>query len=141
MSKYWSNYGEKLSSFKEIKLTTENQIIKVGNREFKVKIDNLDNLYVDDFSRNHSVAHAYLTDKFILFTQQSQDGETFLLGLGNHGLGEVGTNDNEYQMHDFKLVDGYLHASGHFFCGLDGNCTDKDLIIKYIDNTLIVVPA
>ena len=43
--------------------------------------------------------------------------------------------------HDIKLSDGYIHTSGHIFCGLNGNCPDKDLIIKFIDNTIIVIPA
>ena len=46
-------------------------------------------------------------------------------------------------MKNFKLVDGYLHATGSQFCFDtpdydDKDCGSKDLIIKYIDNTLIV---
>ena len=144
------NYGEKLSGFKEIKLTKENQTIKIGSREFKVKngtYENVDGyLSIDDYVVNYShglgkvhMGHLYLTDKFMFATSSSQDGDYIAYVKGEKN--EIGINNNEYQMHDFKLVDGYLHASGHIFCGLDGDCPDKDLIIKYIDNTLIVVPA
>ena len=145
------DYGEKISSFKEIKLTDENQTIKIGDRQFKVKngkYENVDGyLSINDYIVNYSlglgkvsIGHVYLTDKFIFSTGSAQDGEMIEYAIGEKDNGII-PNNNEYQMHDFKLVDGYLHASGHIFCGLDGNCPDKDLIIKYIDNTLIVVPA
>ena len=73
----------------------------------------------------------------MFFTGVAQDGEMIQYVLGEKG--EIIPNNNEYQMNSFKIVDGYLHASGHIFCGLDGDCPDKDLLIKYIDNTLIVV--
>ena len=142
-----SNFGEKINSFKEIKLTATNQTIKIGSKTVKVKTGTYENndgyLAIDDYIVNYPlgsgkvhVDKAYITDKFIFFTGVAQDGEIIQYVLGEKG--EIIPNNNQYQMHNFKIVDGYLHASGHIFCGLDGNCPDKDLLIKYIDNTLIV---
>ena len=51
-----NNYGEKISSFKEIKLTTENQTIKIGNRQIKIKIDDL-----NEYKK--SLIYEYVTGK------------------------------------------------------------------------------
>ena len=141
--------GEKVSSVKEITLTDKNQEVKVGNKTYKIKIgsgDNYGDLLVDDSfvhsgnnDKNIYVDHAYLTDKFIFFTHGGQDADLIDYAIGETGI--IVPNNNEYQIGDFKIVDGYLHASGHIFCGLEGNCPDKDLLIKYIDNTLIVAEA
>ena len=135
-----NNYGEKISSFKEIKLTTENQTIKIGNRQIKIKIDDFGELFINDYDEKITVSKAYLTDKFIFFTGFGQDGEMIRYFLNEHSNFENGFNNNEYQMQDFKLVDGYVRATGHVFCGLECDATDKNLVIKYIDNTLIVIP-
>ena len=46
-------------------------------------------------------------------------------------------------MQNFKVVDGYLHASGGkvYSDGYDLDVDMKDLLIKFIDNTLIVTYA
>ena len=146
------NFGEKISSFKEIKLTSENQLVKIGNSQFKVKIVPDSNvtsytfgyLSIDDYlvpypSEKVGITNAYLTDKYIIFTQLGQGGEMIKFVQGERN--KIGINNNQYQMHDFKIVDGYLHATGDTISHLDNNWQDKDLLIKYIDNTLIVVPA
>lgn len=135
-----NNYGEKISSFKEIKLTTENQTIKIGNRQIKIKTDDFGELFINDYDEKITVSKAYLTDKFIFFTGFGQDGEMIRYFLNEHSNFGNGFNDNEYQMQDFKLVDGYVRATGHVFCGLDCNIINENLVIKYIDNTLIVIP-
>lgn len=60
--------------------------------------------------------------------------------LNEHSNYGNGFNNNEYQMQDFKLVDGYVRATGHVFCGPECAATNENLVIKYIDNTLIVIP-
>ena len=141
--------GEKVSSVKKITLTETNQEIEVGGKSYKIKIgsgNDYGDLLVDDnfvkftFNGEHIHVHsAYLTDKFIFFTQFGQSGASIVYAISKNG--EIVPNNNEYQIGDFKIVDGYLHASGHIFCGPEGNCPDKDLLIKYIDNTLIVTEA
>jgi hypothetical protein len=155
-----TNLGEKISSVKEIKLTEKNQTIKIGNKEFKVRVGTGDNdgiLAIDDFyitytSSDGYVDHAYLTDKFIFFTNDAQAGE--IINYAYSPVHVMAVNDNGFQLSDnsFKVVNGYLHTEGAPFCGdevLDPNtskeyiehCKDRDLLVKYIDNTLIVVDA
>lgn len=143
------NLGEKINSFKEIKLTNENQTIRIGDRQFKIKIGTYNNsygyLFIDDFLVNNGLENVYigdsvnridgrvyLTDKFLFVTLESNTGEKIQFVQGEKD--EIGINNNRYQMHDFKIVNGYLHAKST-------NYDSEDLIIKYIDNTLIVVSA
>ncbi len=157
-----TNLGEKISSVKKITLTDKNQTIKVGKESIKVRVgtgDNYGYLAIDDYfvKSNFStdevyVDNAYVTDKFIFFTHNAQAGE--MISYAYVPYGEIITNNNGYQIDDasFKIVNGYLHAMGAPFCGVDGpdenaskeekeKCKDHDLLIKYIDNTLIVVDA
>ena len=144
-----TNLGEKVGSIKKINITDKNQTFKVGKKEYKIRKgtgDNYDKLSINDYFVKISFStdeigfsHAYLTDKFIIFTSDAQDGEMICYVQGENG--EIVANNNEYQMNSFKVVDGYLYAKGHVFEGVDAGSKDKDLLIKYIDNTLIVTES
>lgn len=143
------SFGETISSLEEIKLTEKNQIVKIENQQLKIKLGTYDKqsdvLAVNDYyvKKNANAVHvdrAYLTDKFMFFTGISQDGEMIDYAIDKNGY-EIVVNNNQYQVHGFNIVNGYLHTKGHIFCGLGGNCPDKDLLIKYIDNTLIVIES
>lgn len=143
--------GEKVNSVKKIKLTNTNQTFKIGNKEVKLKIANdgeyTDVLFVNDEAARKnfgtdrvSIDEAYLTDKFILFTHYGQSNEVLSYAISEYG-GEIITNFNGYQVHDIMVVNNYLHATGHVFCGeyeSGDHCEDKDIIIKYFDGTLIM---
>lgn len=133
-----NNYGEKVTSLKEITLTTTNQTVTMGSTQYKVRKDANNKLFINDYTNDIFVDHAYVTDKFIFFTVSGQVAEKIVFVQGENG--KIGFNNNEYQMHNFKLTDGYIKTSGHIFCGLECDTTDKNLVIKYIDNTLIVIP-
>ncbi len=132
--------GEKVASVKELKLTQTNQNVKVGNKTYKVKIDDSNKLYVDDYNVGGDIYadHLYLTDKFAFFTVIGQYNEYISYSLSEKG--RVGISDNGCTMGKFKVVDGYLHATGGTEIGFE-EWEDKDLLIKYIDNTLIVTYA
>lgn len=151
-----SNYGEKISSLKEIKLTDKNQTFKIGKKEVKIrtgKDDDYGKLYVDDELITYStiypmnsdddavrIDHLYITDRFAFATFIGQFGEELFFAFD--GKNEMSVNNNYWQFDTFKIKDGHLHATGMMDC-FDGskNCKDNvDLIIKYIDNTLIVTP-
>ena len=139
-----SNLGEKITNLKKINLTTTNQEIKIGKKAYKIRKDNEGTLYVDNQKTyfegyEFHPDNVYLTDKYLFAMVVGQFYESIWYAIGEQG--EIIPNNNNYQMHDFKIVDGYLHASGHVFCGPEGDCPDKDLLIKYIDNTLIVTEA
>lgn len=141
-----SDLGEKLSSLKKVDVTEKNQTIKVGKKEYKVRRDSEYKLFIDDDNLNNVFGdpasidngYLYLTDKFMFVTSIGQFNEFISFALGENG--EIVINNNDNQMADFKLVDGYLHATGGVAYD-DGNemvVKSKDLFIKYIDNTLIV---
>jgi len=134
--------GEKVTSIKEFAITDKNQTVKIGKNEIKLRKED-DYLLVDDnyvYAPNSSyklvVMEVFLTDKYIFFTNIGQDGHVIVYAIGENG--KIGINNDDYQMNNFRIEDGYLYAEGHVFCGLDEECSDKKLIIKYIDNTLIV---
>lgn len=142
-----SNFNNETSikSLSEINFTEEYKIVRIGNKNIKIQVDKDSNLLIDDnyvYESNNSnkivAMRAYLTDKFVFFTEAAQDGEVIEYAMGENGA--IVVNDNDYQMMNFKLNNGYLHASGHIFCGLDGDCPDKDLIIKLEGNVLTVEP-
>ena len=87
-----------------------------------------------------------LTDKFIFFTTAGNLSGAIMYAIDGEGL-EITTNYNGYFADDFKIVSGYLHASGSIFCADEENgvvsdeCKGKDLLVKYANNTLIVIPA
>lgn len=138
------NLGEKVDSLKEIALTENNQEFKINGKVLKLRKNTNGILMINDEiikvgEYELEPYNAYVTDKYIFATIMGQDGEHIDFAIGDNG--EIVANNNSYQMMDFRINDGYLHASGHIFCGLDGDCPNKDLIIKYIDNTLIVTVA
>ena len=138
----------KITSFKKVTITDNDQIINIGEKEFKIKkettIDGsfllIDDTiqYVDDMETAYA-DFAYVTNKYIIFTIIGQDGELISYAINNDGK-KINTNDNKYQMQDIKNVDGTIVARGHIFCGLDGDCPDKELLIKYENNTITVLP-
>lgn len=139
---------DKINSLSRIDVNETDQVVNVDGKEYKIKreitVDGafllIDDSVIEVAGETTVYAdNAYVTDKFIIFTMAAQDGEMISYIMDKEG-NEVTYNDNEYQMHDFILVDGVLHASGHVFCGLDGDCPDKDLIIKYNNNEIIVSP-
>ena len=140
--------NEKVSSVKEINLTNKNQTVKIGNKEYKVKIGTgndhgmlqIDDNYVNtENSTEHIyVDHAYLTEKYMFFTISGQFAEWIAYVIGEEGV--VAVNNNEAQMQDFKIVNGELHATGGVphSDGYEMVIDNNDLLIKFTDNTLIV---
>lgn len=147
-----NSLGEKISSLKKIIPTTSNQIVKIGKKEYKVRRDDKYNLLINDeyiYDENgfeigidaNGNSHLYLTDKFMFNTGSGQMDEHLDYAIDENGKINV-INDKYIQMKDFKVVDGYLHATG-CFTKFDEEahelyCEYKDVIIKYIDNTLVV---
>lgn len=148
-----TNNGEKISSLKEIKLTATNQTVKIGNTNVKVRLGTGDKdgyLAINDYfesdstGNNFTVEYAYLTDKFMFFTRRGFASQKIVYAI-SAPHSEIVANNNSYNISDesFKIVNGYLHGTGSIPCGdseKDPECRSKDLIIKYIDNTLIVTP-
>ena len=153
-----TNLEEKVNSLKEITVTTTNQSIKIGNKTYSIKTGTYDgndgylsiNNNIVDSSLGNGKVHferAYLTDKFMFVTGAAQEGELIQYALGENGA--ITINDNNYSIGNIRLVDGYLHATGHVNCmggysvddDIDENCQDKDLLIKYSNNTLTVTEA
>ena len=152
--------SEKITTLKRIQLTDVDQIANVDGKEFKIKkeitVDGayllIDDAiqYVEDIETAYA-EYAYVTDKYIIFTVNAQEGETIAYAIDKNGnsisIDDVNKDENEkgedkqvYQIHDLKIVDDNLQASGHVFCGLDGDCQDIDLILKYENNTITVLP-
>ena len=138
--------GDKITSLKKINLTTTNQDIKIGGKTFKIRKNGDGVLYVNDqeiyVEGSTFVAdNVYLTDKYLFATVVGQFNEGIWYAIGEQG--EIGINNGGYTMQDFKVVDGYLHATGGipYSNGYDLDVDMKDLLIKFIDNTLIVTYA
>ena len=138
-----------ITKLERIEITDNDQIVKIGEKEYKIKKEiTVDGafLLIDDAIRelwNLETAYAeyaYVTDKYILFTVTAQDWESITYAINEEGH-QILTNDNEYQIHDLKIIDGVLHASGHIFCGADGDCPDKDLVIVYAEDKITVNEA
>ena len=134
--------GEKITSLKKIDLTTTNQEIKIGEKTYKIRKDNSGIMYVDDQKINHRnesfyPSFIYLTDKYLFATVTGQYYESVWYAIDEHG--EIDISNDEYTMKNFKIVDGYLHATGGklYSTEYDLMVDMKDLLIKYIDNTLI----
>ena len=144
-----NNYGEKISSFKEIKLTTENQTVTIGSTKYKVRMDKDGNLFMNDVAaknfnqENIKVNKAYLTDKFIFFTSPTQLDDTIVFAQGEKA--KIDVNNNGFSLSNFKLVDGYVHATGHLIAGFV-NFTNNNVVVEYNVDTfgtlnLVVIPA
>ena len=135
-------YGEKISSLEEINLTTTNQEIKIGEKTFNIRTDdNSRGFYINDVEINdvHLISNVYLTDKYLFVVSPGRDERGISYAISEQG--KVAINVNNYYTHDFKLVDGHLHAKGATGSDNYDYSNEKDLIIKYIDNTLIVTPT
>lgn len=139
---------DKVSSLDRLVINETNQIANVDGTEYKIRKElTVDGafLLINDEMRDvggETTAYAdfaYVTNKFIIFTIVAQDGEKISY-IMDKGGSEITYNDNDYQMHDFKIVDGSVYASGHIFCELDGDCPDKELVIKFENNTVDVIP-
>lgn len=144
-----NNYGEKISSFQEIKLTTENQTVTIGSTKYKVRMDKDGNLFMNDVAaknfnqENIKVNKAYLTDKFIFFTSPTQLDDKIVFAQGEKA--KIDVNNNGFSLSNFKLVDGYVHATGHLIAGFD-NFTNNNVVVEYNVDTfgtlnLVVIPA
>ncbi len=144
-----NNYGEKVTSLKEITLTTENQTVTIGSTKYKVRMDKDGNLFMNDVAaknsnqKNIKVNKAYLTDKFIFFTSPTQLDDTIVFAQGEKA--KIDVNNNGFSLSNFKLVDGYVHATGHLMAGFD-NFTNNNVVVKYNVDTfgtlnLVVIPA
>ena len=138
--------GDKISSLNKLKLTETNKEVTFGSKTYKLRIDSERSLFVDDKKAevdglSYEVEYVYLTDKFAFFTSTSQFSDYIAYALGENG--NIVVNHNGCQMDNFKIVDGYLHATGGkpVFNGMDFDIAENDLLIKYIDNTLIVTEA
>lgn len=139
-------YDDTITIFNRINIDENEQVINVDGVQYKIKKEiSVDGVFLlingETLDLEASeIAYAdvaYITNKFIIFTIIAQDGEVISYIMDKDG-NEITFNDNKYQMHDIKLVDGKIVASGHIFCGLDGDCPDKDLIIEYKNNTITV---
>ena len=144
-----SNLGEKISAVKELNISDKNQTIKIGKKEYKLREDNEGRLLINDeivynWGSNEVYiddGNVYLTDKFLFVTVIGQFDEWIYYALGEKG--EIIANNNHVQMKNFKVIGGYLHATGGSptTSDYDMYIEKHDLLIKYIDNTLIVVDA
>ena len=122
--------------------------MKVGKKEYKIRlgteapnhqnVDNSDSEYliIDDMMAISSLDsdpiyadHAYLADKYVIFTADGQRGEWFTYVLGEkdeiHFVFDCVIPGDGRFMNDFHIEDGYLHTD--------------EILIKYIDNVLLVV--
>ena len=139
-----SNLGEKVTSIKKLSLSTSNQVIKIGEKSYKIRINDEGELIVDDnkalsvHGDSFSPFTVYLTDKFLFATIDGQYKETIYYALGENG--KISINDNDSQMDNFRIVDGYLRADGGAVQsgGQEISWKEENLIIKFIDNKLVV---
>ena len=136
---------ESTTSVKEINITEANQIFKLGNKGVLIKKDSSDHLYVNNQAAKKSVddsevgfIKAYLTEKYIFFTDIGLIGEGIVYAVNEDGK-EITISDNKYELNNIKMVNGNLQAKGSIYCGIDCNATSKDVVIKYANNTLTVV--
>ncbi len=139
---------DKITSLERVEITDTNKIANVGGKEFTIKQElTVDGayLYINDVVQvptdNETIYAdiAYVTNKYIIFTNPGQDAEIISYAIDKDGK-PITVNDNDYQMHDIVLANDNLEASGHIFCGLDGDCPDKTLVIKYENDTITVTP-
>ena len=129
--------------------------ISIPNYDEEVNIDYLGHNYLIQIKEGHlfinndqkfdsnknpiSAQAIYVTKDFILFTAVAQDLSVVSYGMDKDG-NKINIVDNDYQIRDLKVENGVLTAKGHIFCGLDGNCPDKNLIIKYENGTITISP-
>ena len=130
---------DKITNVDKIEITDTDKTIYIDTKEYKIKrqttvdgefllID--DNIVERDDSTTVFAQTAYVTNKFAIFTAVAQDWDKVMYAMDKDG-NRLTVDDSDYQIHDLTVVDGELHAQGHVFCGLDGDCPDQDLLIKY----------
>ena len=138
----------KITNFERVTITNTDTVVKIDNKEFKIReeitVDGAyllidDNAIVLNEMETVYANFAYVTNKYIIFTLIGQDGELISYAIDKEGK-QIIVDDSKYQMHDITLSDDNLIASGHIFCGLDGDCPDKELLIKYDNDKIIVIP-
>ena len=143
-----SYLGEKITSLKKVNITNKNQEFKIGSKTFKVR-KNADNvLFINDeeaysplYGLDYAPDEAYVTDKFMFFVTLGQYKGTISYAISDKG--NLGINNNDCQMDNFKLKNGYIYAEGGAVI-LDGpeiGWNEGNVIIKLINNTLIVNEA
>lgn len=137
-----------IASVSRVEINDNNQEVSIGDSKFNIrKILTVDGafLLVNDNtievgnSETVYAEFAYVTNKYIIFTVAAQDWESIVYVMDKDGKA-IAFENNDYQIHDLKVNDGILYASGHIFCGVDGNCPDRDLVIKYENNHLVISP-
>ena len=145
---------DKIKVLNRVEIKDQDQVVKIEDKEFKIRkeitVDGAFLLIDDSIQELWDLEtvyadFAYVTNKFILFTVAAQDGESIVYAIDKDGK-EIATDDTDgtneearYQIHDITLNNDVIETKGHVFCGLDGNCPDKDLIIKYENNKISVV--
>ena len=142
------NNSNTITDVRRVIITNDNQVVKLDDMEYKLKKEiSVDGafLLIDDQMidlENSEVLYAeiaYVTNKYLIFTVAAQDWESIVYVMDKDGKA-IAFESNDYQIHDLKVNDGILYASGHIFCGVDGNCPDKDLVIKYENNSITISP-
>ena len=140
--------GVSINSLREIKLTNTNQTVRVGNKELKLRIgknDIFDNaLFINDsivYNTNGEavyIENTYVTDKYVMFATIGQCGNHINYAIDENG-NIITVNNNDYQLNDLQIKDNKLYANGMLCRGEP--FPESNVIIKYIDHTLIVTPA
>ena len=139
---------DKITSVDKIAISDADQVVNLGGKDYKIKKEiSVDGsfLLINDKTINTDnggtvyADNAYVTNKFIIFTIIGQELDEIVYAIDENG-NKIEISDNKYQIHDLKVVNEHLQASGHIFCGLDGDCPDVDLDIIYENNKIIVTP-
>ena len=125
------NYNE------EVNIDYNGRIFLIQIKDGHLFIDNKQ--IVDSNNEPISAQTIYVTDKYILFTAVGQDLSVATYAIDKDG-NKVNIVTNNYQFYKLAVEGDYIKAEGHIFCGIDGDCPDKDLIIKYENNTITISP-
>lgn len=137
-----------ITNVSRIEINDNNQLVSIGDSKFNIRktltVDGAfllidDNTIEVENSETLYAEFAYVTNKYIIFTVTAQDWESIVYVMDKDGKA-IAFEDNDYQIHNLEVIDGNLHASGHVFCGVDGNCPDKDLVVKYENNSITISP-
>ena len=139
-----NEFTDEITTLKEISIPNSDEEVNVdfNGKNYLIQIKD-GHLFINNkqiFNSNNdplSAQNVYVTNKYILFTEVAQDWSVASYAIDSDE-NKIDIVDNDYQIHDLKLENGVLTAKGHIFCGLDGDCPDKDLIIKY-DNSIITI--
>lgn len=133
-------------TFEVINMTKENQTVKIGKKEFKIKNDNsgedgdilfINNQVVRQHGKNIYSERAYVTDDIIIFTIIGQCGEKIVYVINEDGK-EISFS-SQYQLNNLHLEDGALYAQG-IVCTGEPYPKD-DVVLKYANGLLNVQKA